>query len=197
MKKFLTCTAITIFTALPAYADSVELQPILPCREGTSISEPISHGKQYEETCGYVYPDCVQECTCCKTSPQYRCTCDSGYYVKDQGTSSCSCVACPKNSTCTSATNFTCNDGYEKNVAGTGCRQIACPAGQYLNGTACTDCPTGDLAAGTTINITSIKGATKITECHATGGTDSTGTYFYTMPCYYTGATISDPSIGL
>lgn len=156
------------------------------CKTDTTSSTAITGGSRKTITCAYISPNCVDGCRCCMAGAgtSYSCTCNIGYYAKNQNTASCSCGACPANSTCTSPTNFTCNSGYVKNSAGTGCEKITCPAGQYLNNSACTDCPPS-LLKGQSMNITSNAGSTSITDCYATGGTDSTGTYTFTEPCHY------------
>ncbi len=56
-----------------------------------------------------------------------------------------------------------------------------CDVGYYGTPTerkqTCTQCPDNGSTAGT--------GATSVTECYVTSGTDSTGTFEYTQPCYY------------
>lgn len=75
-------------------------------------------------------------------------SCVAGYYLKSEdGT----CVACPTNSTCTSATVFTCNAGYY-NASGT-----------------CTLC--GNNVALCT-GVTSTTASTNITECIKPDGTN-------------------------
>lgn len=51
-----------------------------------------------------------------------------------------------------------------------------CRSGYYGSGTSCTACPSGG---------TSSAGSTSISRCYVTSGSDSTGRYTYTSPCYW------------
>lgn len=56
----------------------------------------------------------------------------------------------------------------------------SCKPGYYLSGGDCVACPAG--TGVTTVD----KNKGGITSCYtSTGGTDSTGTFEYTQPCYY------------
>ena len=51
-----------------------------------------------------------------------------------------------------------------------------CPSGTYKSGSSCPACPD---------NGNSVRGATSITQCYKTGGSDTSGVYTYTTACYY------------
>lgn len=136
------------------------------CASDTETTTEIPNGKIVRRDCAYVAPNCSGTCPCCRTSPVYTCTCNSGYYATGGGTTNCTCNACPDNSTCTSATSFTCNIGY------------------YKNGVVCSRCPSSYGVNGTTT-----RGATSITKCYlpsGTNGSDTTGDFTHNDNCYYT-----------
>lgn len=134
------------------------------CRPDVTTTANIPNGTMTTTQHAYYNPLCVMECPCSQYRTTYSCICDSGYFAPPAGLNTkCRCVQCPvANSTCTSATSFRCNAGY------------------YKNEDSCTACPNGG---------TSAAGATSITSCYlpsGTTGTDSSGTYTYTLNCYYT-----------
>lgn len=162
MIKLFTGIAIAMLYGTPANA---LIGP--DCMEDTKITTDITNGQRVRTNCAYVSPNCTNNCRCCTESPMYRCSCNSGYYVKGQGEATCSCVKCPvANSTCSSDSYFTCNKGY------------------YKNGNTCSRCPSSGGVYGTT----SSSGATSITECYipsGTSGSDASGNFTYTGNCYY------------
>ena len=167
MKTFITIITATIMGIASAHA-AVRVT----CLDDLTSTLLITNGKKTTTLYTYVEPNCNVDCPCSLCAQTGYCTCNAGYYAKvtydNNCFSDCDCSGvCPSNSTCTSATSFTCNKGYWK------------------NGSVCTSCPPSNYGGyGTTAST----GATSISECYLPAGTtssDTTGTFQFTQKCYF------------
>jgi len=170
MKTFITIITATIMGIASAHA-----VVRVTCLEDLTSTLQIDNGKKTTMLAAYVSPNCSSDpaCACSLCAKSGYCTCDDGYYAKvtygtDNCFSDCDCSGvCPSNSTCTSATSFTCNKGH------------------FKFGSTCAPCPPTGYGVGAT---TASTGATSMSECYIPAGTtssDTTGTFQFTEKCYY------------
>lgn len=145
--------------------------------------------------------NCNYNCNC--EHNKYSYSCAEGYYGNPDGPSSTACKACPANATCYGGTDFSCNDGYYKNAAGTGCdmcpanatcyggTDFSCNAGYYKNtaGTECVMCPNTSGNWKPVYSGTSDGDAESIKDCYISVGatfTDNIGTFeVVNEKCYH------------
>lgn len=142
----------------------------------TETFQSVTNGRLITRKNKYFQPNCPEPgsagsmCICADKEIEYFCDCDSGWYATNTrpSTATCTCKACPANSTCSSYTNFSCNRGY------------------YKSGGSCARCPK-DSNTGT-YGTTSGSGSTSISSCYipANGSYSNTyGNFTYTSNCYY------------
>lgn len=103
----------------------------------------------------------------------------AGEYYGTEGLFDNTCYNCPTYATC-DGFNMECDIGYYRVYLGTN-QQVVDPNYHNALVLGCQKCPAGASVDATT----SEPGATDITDCYVTGGTDNTGTFIYTSECYY------------
>lgn len=174
-----TCNSLTM-----SYCSGSATMAPHNCASGTQVCY------QQEDSAGHItVPKIYTSCS----------TCPTGYTLTTTSVDVCSNVSnpptikkcCAPCSNCTSDTTWSSYDATREVKVTRSCdcgtckatNSYRCKAGYYGSGSSssnCTLCPADGAAGGG-----STAGSSLITKCFVNSGSDTTGNYDYTEPCYY------------